>query len=125
MEQRNVIAALSALAQPSRLDIYRLLVQAGPAGLAAGAIGETLDIPAATLSFHLAQLRHAALITNRRESRSLIYAAQYDVMNGLMAYLSENCCQGAEPTACTPAECSPYRDITYARSASNARHERV
>jgi len=94
MDKPDVIDALAALAQETRLDIYRLLVQAGPPGLAAGRIGERLGLPGATLSFHLAQLRHAGLVTQRRESRSLIYAAHYPTMNGLVAYLTENCCRG-------------------------------
>ncbi|MGH6841212.1 MAG: ArsR/SmtB family transcription factor [Methylocella sp.] len=94
MEKLAAIAALAALAQESRLDIFRLLVQAGPDGLPAGQIGERLGLPSATLSFHLNQLRHAGLVTFRRESRSLIYAAEYAAMNGLLAYLTENCCQG-------------------------------
>jgi ArsR family transcriptional regulator len=94
MEKLDAIAALAALAQESRLDIFRLLVQAGPDGLPAGQIGERLGLPSATLSFHLNQLRHAGLVTFRRESRSLIYAAEYAAMNGLLAYLTENCCQG-------------------------------
>ena len=94
MEKLDVIAALAALAQESRLDIFRLLVQAGTKGLPAGQIGERLGLPSATLSFHLNQLRHAGLVTFRRESRSLIYAAEYAAMNCLLAYLTENCCQG-------------------------------
>ncbi len=94
MERSDAIVALAALAQESRLDIFRLLVQAGADGLPAGQIGERLGLPSATLSFHLNQLRHAGLVTFRRESRSLIYAAEYPAMNGLLAYLTENCCQG-------------------------------
>jgi ArsR family transcriptional regulator, arsenate/arsenite/antimonite-responsive transcriptional repressor len=94
MEKIDAVAALGALAQESRLDIFRLLVQAGTAGLAAGQIAEKLNLPSATLSFHLNQLKHAGLVTFRRESRSLIYAAEYTVMNGLLAYLTDNCCQG-------------------------------
>jgi DNA-binding transcriptional ArsR family regulator len=94
MEKTDVIAALAALAQESRLDIYRLLVQAGPGGLPAGQIGERLALPAATLSFHLTQLRQAGLIGVRRNGRSLIYAAAYPAMNELLAYLTENCCRG-------------------------------
>jgi DNA-binding transcriptional ArsR family regulator len=94
MEKIAAIAALAALAQESRLDIFRLLVQAGTGGLPAGQIAERLGMPANTLSFHLNQLRHAGLITFRRESRSLIYAAEYAAMNDLLAYLTENCCQG-------------------------------
>jgi DNA-binding transcriptional ArsR family regulator len=94
MEKSEIIAALAALAQESRLDVFRLLVQAGNEGLAAGQIAERLGVPANTLSFHLNQLRHAGLVSFRRESRSLIYAAEYGAMNDLLAYLTENCCQG-------------------------------
>jgi ArsR family transcriptional regulator len=94
MEISDAITALAALAQESRLDIFRLLVQAGAAGLPAGRIGERLGLPSATLSFHLNQLKQAGLVTFRREGRSLIYAAEYAAMNGLLAYLTENCCQG-------------------------------
>lgn len=94
MKKTEAIAALAALAQETRLDIFRLLVQAGTDGLPAGHIGERLGLPSATLSFHLNQLRHARLVTFRREGRSLIYAAEYPAMNGLLAYLTENCCQG-------------------------------
>jgi DNA-binding transcriptional ArsR family regulator len=94
MEQTKIIDALAALAQETRLNIFRLLVQTGPEGLPAGQIAEKLGLPATTLSFHLTQLRQAGLIDYRRESRSLIYAAEYDAMNGLISYLTENCCQG-------------------------------
>jgi ArsR family transcriptional regulator len=94
MEKPDVIAALGALAQESRLDVFRLLVQAGPDGIPAGQIAERLNLPSATLSFHLNQLKHAGLVTFRRESRSLIYAAEYTAMNDLLAYLTKNCCQG-------------------------------
>jgi ArsR family transcriptional regulator len=104
MEKAEVIAALAALAQDTRLDVFRLLVQAGPEGMAAGQIGDRLGLPSATLSFHLNQLRHAGLVTFRRESRSLIYAASYGAMNGLLAYLTENCCQG-DTSACAPGVC--------------------
>ncbi len=94
MEKTDVIAALGALAQDSRLDVFRLLVQAGPEGVAAGQIADRLGLPGATLSFHLNQLKQAGLVTFRREGRSLIYLAEYDTMNALLAYLTENCCQG-------------------------------
>jgi ArsR family transcriptional regulator len=106
MEKTPAITALAALAQESRLDIFRLLVQAGPEGLPAGRIGERLGLPAATLSFHLSQLKQAGLVTFRREGRSLIYAAEYAVMNGLLAYLTENCCEG-DASACGLAVCDP------------------
>jgi DNA-binding transcriptional ArsR family regulator len=105
MEKFAVIAALAALAQESRLDIFRLLVQAGMNGLPAGQIAERLNLPAATLSFHLSQLKHAGLVTFRRESRSLIYAAAYTAMNDLLAYLTENCCQG-DTAGCGPRPCN-------------------
>lgn len=104
MEKTEVVAALAALAQDSRLDVFRLLVQAGPEGLPAGRIGERLGLPSPTLSFHLNQLRQAGLVSFRREGRSLIYTASYDATNGLVAYLTENCCRG-EPAGCGAASC--------------------
>jgi ArsR family transcriptional regulator len=95
MESSSAVIALSALAQENRLDVFRLLVQAGPDGMAAGDVADRLKIPAATLSFHLAQLRQAGLLAMRRDGRSLIYSANYDGMNALMAFLTENCCRGA------------------------------
>jgi ArsR family transcriptional regulator, arsenate/arsenite/antimonite-responsive transcriptional repressor len=106
MKKSAAITALSALAQESRFDIYRVLVQAGPAGKPAGQISEKLGLPSATLSFHLNQLRQAGLVTFRRDGRSLIYAAQYDTMNGLLTYLTENCCQG-DLSVCNVAGCHP------------------
>jgi ArsR family transcriptional regulator, arsenate/arsenite/antimonite-responsive transcriptional repressor len=111
MKKSKVIAALSALAQETRLDIFRLLVEKGPEGLPAGEIGERLGQPSPTMSFHLSQLRFAGLIDSRRESRSIIYSANYKAMNELLGYLTENCCGGrpelcapATATACTPRE---------------------
>jgi ArsR family transcriptional regulator len=104
MEKLYAIAALAALAQESRLDIFRLLVQAGAEGMPAGQIGDQLGLPSATLSFHLNQLKHANLVTFRREGRSLIYSAAYPVMNDLLGYLTENCCQG-DAAACGLAVC--------------------
>jgi ArsR family transcriptional regulator len=104
MEKTDAIAALAALAQESRLDIFRLLVQAGRDGIPAGQIGERLGLPSATLSFHLSHLKHSGLVTFRREGRSLIYAAAYAAMNGLLNYLTENCCQG-DPSACGVSVC--------------------
>lgn len=100
MQADTVIRALGALAQEHRLATYRLLVQAGADGMAAGALAEAIGLPASSMSFHLAQLSHAGLVTQRRQSRSIIYAADYAAMGGLMAYLTENCCGGA---ACSPA----------------------
>ena len=103
MKPTEVTAALAALAQETRLALYRRLVQAGPQGAAAGTLSEKLDVPPSSLSFHLAQLRHAGLITQRRLGRQLFYAADFQAMNGLMAYLTENCCGGQD---CAPA-CKP------------------
>jgi DNA-binding transcriptional ArsR family regulator len=99
MKKSDALAALGALAQETRLDIFRLLVQAGPEGLAAGKIGEQFGLPSATLAFHLKELKHAGLVTFLREGRSLIYSAVYPTMNGLLDFLTENCCQG-NPGAC-------------------------
>jgi DNA-binding transcriptional ArsR family regulator len=99
METKRAIQALSALAQESRLGIFRLLVQAGPEGLAAGQIGEKLDLPPATLSFHLAGLTRAGLAQSRQDGRFVIYSADYQAINALVSYLSENCCGGR---ACAP-----------------------
>ncbi|MEP7221362.1 MAG: metalloregulator ArsR/SmtB family transcription factor [Novosphingobium sp.] len=98
MTPEVAVTALGALAQEHRLAAFRLLVQAGAQGMAAGALAEALGIAPSSASFHLAQLTHAGLIQSRRESRSIIYAANYGAMNDLMAYLSENCCQGAPCT---------------------------
>src|SRR5271156_5251520 len=106
METQQAIAALAALAQESRLDVFRLLVQAGVDGLSPGQISERLGLPSATLSFHLSQLKHAGLVTFRREGRSLIYAAAYPAMNDLLGYLTENCCQG-DAAGCGIGVCDP------------------
>jgi ArsR family transcriptional regulator len=100
MEMSQAVDALGALAQKSRLEIYQLLVQAGPDGLAAGAIGEELGVPPATLSFHLAHIVRAGLARSRQEGRFVIYSADYDRMNGLVGFLTRNCCGGA---SCAPA----------------------
>jgi DNA-binding transcriptional ArsR family regulator len=109
MDQKRAIAALGALAQETRLDLFRLLVARGPEGLPAGVIAEKLGVMPSSLSFHLQQLVHAGLITQRRLSRQLIYAAEYGAMNELIAYLTENCCgRGA---ACVPV-CNPVDALT-------------
>lgn len=90
-----MIRALGSLAQEHRLAAFRLLVQAGEGGMAAGAVAEALGVPPSSMSFHLAQLSNAGLITQQRCSRSIIYAADYAAMNRLMGYLTENCCAGA------------------------------
>jgi DNA-binding transcriptional ArsR family regulator len=104
MEKSDALAALGALAQETRLDIFRLLVQAGTQGMPAGHIGERLGLPSATLAFHLKELKHAGLVTFERNGRSLIYSAVYPAMNALLAYLTENCCQGAA-SACGVGIC--------------------
>jgi DNA-binding transcriptional ArsR family regulator len=105
MNQKRAIAALGALAQETRLDLFRLLVARGPEGLPAGVIAEKLGVMPSSLSFHLQQLVHAGLITQRRLSRQLIYSAEYGMMNELMAYLTENCCgRGICAPVCNPAD---------------------
>ena len=99
MNAANTVTALAALAQEHRLALFRLLVQAGEQGMAAGQIAEALGVPNSSLSFHLAQLNRAGLIQQERQSRSLIYRADYGAMNALVGYLMENCCGGAE---CAP-----------------------
>jgi len=94
MEIKSAVAALAALAQETRLSVFRLLVEAGPQGVAAGALGETLQVPAATLSFHLKELSHAGLVTSRQEGRFVYYAASYEHMAALMGFLTQNCCRG-------------------------------
>ena len=96
METKSAVVQLASIAQEARLEIFRLLVQAGENGLAAGSIGEKLNIPGSTLSFHLKELSHAGLIHSRSESRFIFYSANYDAMNGLIAYLTENCCAGTK-----------------------------
>lgn len=96
LESASAVAALGALAQPHRLAAFRLLVRAGPAGMAAGTLAETLEVPNSSLSFHLAQLVRAGLIAQRREGRSLVYSADFAAMNRLLAFLTENCCGGAD-----------------------------
>lgn len=106
MKTIDAVIALAALAQESRLALFRLLVQAGPEGLAAGVISERLDIPGPTLSFHLKALSHAGLIDDRREGRHIYYSANYTRMNGLVGFLTDNCCGGR---SCAPAAASPKR----------------
>ena len=103
METQTALAALAALAQETRLAIFRLLVEAGPGGMTVGRIGEALEVAPATLSFHLKELSHAGLIGSRQESRFWWYSANYEAMNGLIAYLTENCCRGQPEACCPPA----------------------
>ena len=106
MEAKDVIAALGALAHETRLSVFRLLVERGPDGLSAGTIADAVGLPPSSLTFHLQQLTHAGLITQRRVSRQLIYATDFAAMNAVVAYLTENCCgTGATSApACCPAE---------------------
>ena len=107
MEQTDAVAALAALAQDNRLDVYRLLVQAGPEGLAAGAIADKLGLAPNTLTFHFDRLRVAGLVDVRRDGLSMIYSALYDTLNSLIVYLTDNCC-GGQPEQCAPAAaCKP------------------
>ena len=99
METKTVITALAALAQESRLAIFRFLVQVGPEGSAASKIGDALDIAPSSLSFHMKELSHAGLVTSRQEGRFVIYAANYTAMNDVLGFLTENCCGGNE---CSP-----------------------
>src|ERR1700750_408231 len=105
MKKADVVAALAALAQDNRLDVFRLLVEAGPEGMPAGAVATALDLAPNTLTFHFDRLRVAGLVTVRRDGRSMIYAAQFATMNALLGYLTENCGRGSP---CAPAaECKP------------------
>ena len=108
MEANVALAALSGIAHETRLEIFRILVEAGPDGMPAGQIGERLGLPPATLSFHLNHLKHAGLIARRRNGRSLIYSADYAAMRELVAYLTENCCQG-HPETCDLPPRGPIR----------------
>ena len=116
MKMDKAVTALGAIAHGHRLAVYRMLVERGPAGIPAGEIAQMLGVPPSSLTFHLQQLLHAGLVTQRRLGRQLIYAADFAAMNGLVAYLTENCCGGA---ACAPV-CKPAaveRRISRRRSA--------
>lgn len=99
MKKMQAIEALAALAQETRLDVFRLLVRAGPDGMAAGAIAEALDVSRATLSFHLAQMERAGLLHSTRHGRSIVYTADFEGMRGLLSFLTEDCCAG-NPEIC-------------------------
>lgn len=115
MDTKSALSALAALAQESRLAVFRLLVQVGPQGMAASKIGEKLDIPPSSLSFHLKELTHANLIVPRQEGRFVIYVAQFATMNALLSFMTDNCCGG---NPCMPvAQCTPEcRDETAPQS---------
>jgi ArsR family transcriptional regulator, arsenate/arsenite/antimonite-responsive transcriptional repressor len=124
VESAEAVIALSALAQETRLSIFRLLVQAGPEGVAAGRIGETLDVPAATLSFHLKELAHASLVSSRQEGRFVYYRVDFERTASLMTFLTQNCCQGMPQECLTVVEtalgrcCPPEPKRKPARSRS-------
>jgi len=107
MENKDAVVALAALAQESRLATYRLLVQAGPSGLAASKIADALGIPPSSLSFHLKELTHANLVVPRQEGRFVIYAAQFDTMNALLGFLTQNCCGGNPCSSIDSVACAP------------------
>ena len=121
METTQAVEALAALAQASRLQIYRRLVEAGPEGVPAGRIGEELGLPPATLSFHLSQLTRAGLARSRQEGRFVIYSADFDNMNALVGYLTENCCGGqACAPSCAPSPMKGKANETVSRSRRRA-----
>jgi DNA-binding transcriptional ArsR family regulator len=109
MELKQTVHCLAALAQETRLAVFRLLVEAGPQGLCAGDIAGRLGVPAATLSFHLAQLANAGLVNARQKSRFIFYSADFEAMNGIVAFLTENCC-GGRP--CPPASAKRKKTAT-------------
>jgi ArsR family transcriptional regulator, arsenate/arsenite/antimonite-responsive transcriptional repressor len=108
MKKTDAVAALAALAQDNRLDVFRLLVEAGPDGLPAGGIARALKLAPSALSFHFERLRVAGLVTAQRNGRSIVYAANFETMNALLGFLTENCCKGA-PETCRTASCEPMR----------------
>jgi ArsR family transcriptional regulator len=117
MEMSDAVAALGALAQDHRLAVFRLLVQAGPDGMPAGQVAAALDLAPNTLTFHFDRLRSAGLVTVRRYGRSMIYAAKFEAMNSLLAFLTENCCAG-DSDACVTPECKPASPKRVRRSVS-------
>ena len=102
MDQRQALGAFAALSQETRLQIVRLLVVSGPDGLAAGALAEKIEVSPSNISFHLKELEHSGLIAAQRQSRSIIYTAQYEALSGLVRFLMEDCCSG-HPEICAPA----------------------
>lgn len=111
MENKSAVIALAALAQDSRLAIFRTLVRAGPVGVSAGKIGEATGIPPSSLSFHMKELVHANMVSSHQEGRFVIYAANFSTMNALLAFLTENCCGGNHYTPiCDPA-CTTLEEV--------------
>jgi len=126
MKSSKAIVALAALAQDTRLAVYRLLVQQGPTGLAAGEIAGQLRVTPATLSFHLKELAHAGLVSARQEGRFVFYAANFDAMNALVAFLTENCCAADGGQPCAPAvACKPIDVALSARTAAKAKRSKA
>ena len=117
VDPKQAVNALSALAHEHRLAIYRMLVERGPDGLPAGAIAERLGVPSSSLTFHLQHLLRAGLVTQRRVSRQLIYAADFATMNGLVGFLTENCC-GRGASACLPAHTPSQADEGFSPNLS-------
>lgn len=107
MEKISALAALAALAQENRLDVFRLLVEAGPEGMTAGAVAEALALAPNTLTFHFDRLRQAGLVTVVRNGRSMVYSAQFHTMNALIDFLTKNCCAGSPGTCGPVAACKP------------------
>src|SRR5215813_12365803 len=117
MEKTDAVAALAALAQDNRLDVFRLLVEAGPEGMPAGEIAQRLDLAPNTLTFHFDRLRVAGLVAVRRDGRSMIYSARFETMNALLGYLTDNCCSGA-PDECLPSRrCKPVKATRKAKES--------
>jgi DNA-binding transcriptional ArsR family regulator len=116
METKSAVTALAALAQESRLAIFRTLVQAGEEGLSAGKISEATGVPPSSLSFHLKELTHAGMVTSQQDGRFIIYTASYTTMNALLTFLTENCCSGIP---CTPnVSCAPANSSTRRKKLS-------
>jgi DNA-binding transcriptional ArsR family regulator len=107
MEKTSALAALAALAQENRLDVFRLLVEAGPDGMSAGAVAEALGLAPNTLTFHFDRLRQAGLVTVQRNGRSMIYSAHFETMNALLGFLTENCCGGVSEKCERMPTCKP------------------
>ena len=120
MKKPDAVAALAALAQDSRLDVFRLLVQAGPEGLPAGQVAAKLKLAPNTLTFHFDRLRDAGLVTVRRDGRSMIYATRFETMNALVQFLTENCCQGRAEECAPVAACAPAAAPRVRRTAGAA-----
>lgn len=116
MNSKQAVDALSALAHEYRLGVYRLLVEAGPEGLNAGTLASRLKMPPSSMTFHLQNLHRAGLVTQERRSREIIYAADFTVMNGLVGYLTENCC-GSSPSACATS-CAPAAESKKSKKSS-------